>query len=115
MTDNFRSFVLPSDDPTGATYFDDVPLGRAGEPDEVGRTCVFPCSGEADYINGTTIEIDGGMLPGVLYEAGLETIIDLLQACLARCPRADRLTFRNWRQTADANPVVGVPSPSAWH
>ena len=25
-----------------------------------------------------TIEIDGGMLPGVLYEAGLKTITDLL-------------------------------------
>ena len=30
------------------------------------------------FINGTTIEIDGGMLPGVLYEAGLKTIEDLL-------------------------------------
>ncbi len=78
MTDNFRSFVLPADDPTGQDYFEDVPLHRAGEPDEVGRTCVFLCSGEADYINGTTIEIDGGMLPGVLYESGLKTITDLL-------------------------------------
>ncbi len=78
MTDNFRSFVLPANDPNGGEYFRKVPLGRAGEPDEVGRTCVFLCSGEADYINGTTIEIDGGMLPGVLYEAGLKTITDLL-------------------------------------
>jgi NAD(P)-dependent dehydrogenase (short-subunit alcohol dehydrogenase family) len=78
MTDNFRTFVLPPDDPTGDTYFRDLPLGRAGEPDEVGRACVFLCAGEADFINGTTIEIDGGMLPGVLYEAGLKTITDLL-------------------------------------
>lgn len=78
MTDNFRSFVLPADDPDGSDYFGNVPLGRAGEPDEVGRTCVFLCSGQADYINGTTIEIDGGMLPGVLYDAGLRTITDLL-------------------------------------
>ena len=35
-------------------------------------------NGAADFINGTTIEIDGGMLPGVLYEAGLKTITDLL-------------------------------------
>jgi hypothetical protein len=35
-------------------------------------------SGAADFVNGTTIEIDGGMLPGVLYEAGLKTITDLL-------------------------------------
>ncbi len=78
MTDNFRSFVLPGDDPEGAEYFAKLPLGRAGEPEEVGRTCVFLCSGQADNINGTTIEIDGGMLPGVLYEAGLKTITDLL-------------------------------------
>jgi len=78
MTDNFRSFVLPSDDPTGTEYFANVPMHRAGEPAEVGRTCVFLCSGQAEYINGTTIEIDGGMLPGVLYDAGLKTITDLL-------------------------------------
>ncbi len=77
MTDNFRAFVL-GDDPEGKEYFANVPLGRAGEPDEVGRTAVFLCSGQADYINGTTIEIDGGMLPGVLYDAGLKTITDLL-------------------------------------
>jgi NAD(P)-dependent dehydrogenase (short-subunit alcohol dehydrogenase family) len=78
MTDNFRSFVLPADDPAGSEYFANVPMHRAGEPAEVGRTCVFLCSGQADYINGTTIEIDGGMLPGVLYESGLKTITDLL-------------------------------------
>jgi NAD(P)-dependent dehydrogenase (short-subunit alcohol dehydrogenase family) len=78
ITENFRSFVLPKDDPTGAGYFVDVPLKRGGEPAEVGRTCVFLASGAADYINGTTIEIDGGMMPGVLYDAGLKTITDLL-------------------------------------
>jgi NAD(P)-dependent dehydrogenase (short-subunit alcohol dehydrogenase family) len=76
--DNFRNFVLPKDDPDGAEYFRNVPLKRAGEPAEVGRACVFLCSGAADFINGTTIEIDGGMLPGVLYESGLKTITDLL-------------------------------------
>jgi NAD(P)-dependent dehydrogenase (short-subunit alcohol dehydrogenase family) len=78
MTENFRSFVLPKDDPTGEKYFAAVPLRRAGEPAEVGRVCVFLAGGEADFINGTTIEHDGGMLPGVLYDAGLKTITDLL-------------------------------------
>ena len=78
MTDNFKSFVLPADDPTGEKYFAAIPLHRAGEPAEVGRAVVFLCSGTADFINGTTIEIDGGMLPGVLYDAGLKTITDLL-------------------------------------
>ncbi|HKI40715.1 MAG: SDR family oxidoreductase [Mycobacterium sp.] len=78
VTDNFRSFVLPKDDPTGEEYFAKIPLRRGGELDEVGRVCVFLAGGEADFINGTTIEIDGGMMPGVLYEAGLKTITDLL-------------------------------------
>lgn len=78
MTDNFKSFVLPKDDPAGERYFHAVPMHRAGEPAEVGRAVVFLCSGTADFINGTTIEIDGGMMPGVLYEAGLKTITDLL-------------------------------------
>lgn len=78
MTENFRSFVLPKDDPSGSRYFSDVPLQRGGEPEEVGRTCVFLAAGGADFINGTTIEHDGGMLPGVLYAAGLRTITDLL-------------------------------------
>jgi NAD(P)-dependent dehydrogenase (short-subunit alcohol dehydrogenase family) len=78
ITENFRAFVLPKDDPTGARYFDAVPMKRGGEPAEVGRTVVFLASGAADFINGTTIEVDGGMLPGVLYDAGLKTITDLL-------------------------------------
>lgn len=78
MTENFRSFVLPKDDPTGEKYFAAVPLRRAGEPAEVGRVCVFLAGGQADFVNGTTIECDGGMLPGVLYDAGLKTITDLL-------------------------------------
>jgi NAD(P)-dependent dehydrogenase (short-subunit alcohol dehydrogenase family) len=78
MTENFRSYVLPKDDPTGEKYFAAVPLRRAGDPAEVGRVCVFLASGVADFINGTTIEHDGGMLPGVLYDAGLKTITDLL-------------------------------------
>lgn len=80
MTDNFQAFVLPDDDPEGRAYFESVPLGRAGTPDEVGAACVFLCAGQADYINGTTIEIDGGLLPGMLYDAGRKTIEDLLAA-----------------------------------
>jgi NAD(P)-dependent dehydrogenase (short-subunit alcohol dehydrogenase family) len=78
ITENFRAFVLPKDDPTGSEYFANVPMKRGGEPAEVGRTVVFLASGTVDFINGTTIEIDGGMLPGVLYDAGLTTITDLM-------------------------------------
>lgn len=78
ITENFRALVLNDDDPTGTDYFVKIPMKRGGEPAEVGRTVVFLASGAADFVNGTTIEIDGGMLPGVLYEAGLKTITDLL-------------------------------------
>ena len=47
-------------------------------PRKWGRVRVFLASGQANLVNGTTIECDGGMLPGVLYEAGLKTITDLL-------------------------------------
>jgi NAD(P)-dependent dehydrogenase (short-subunit alcohol dehydrogenase family) len=78
ITENFRSFVLPQDDPEGEKYFAGIPLRRGGTAEEVGRVCVFLASGEADFVNGTTIEHDGGMLPGILYDAGLKTITDLL-------------------------------------
>lgn len=78
ITENFRAFVLPKDDPTGTEYFAKVPMKRGAEPAEVGRTVVFLASGTVDFINGTTIEIDGGMLPGVLYDAGLKTITELM-------------------------------------
>ncbi len=74
MTANFGSFVLPKDDPTGEKHFAAVPLQRAGEPEEVGRVCVFLAGGAADFVNDTTIEFDGG----VFYDAGLKTITDLL-------------------------------------
>jgi NAD(P)-dependent dehydrogenase (short-subunit alcohol dehydrogenase family) len=80
LTENFRRLVLGRGDPSGADYFANVPLRRAGEPGEVGAACVFLCSGEADIINGATIAMDGGMLPGVLYEPGIQPIREMLAA-----------------------------------
>ena len=79
-TENFRRIVLGKDDPDGAEYFKNLPLRRAGEPEEVGAAAVFLCSGAADVINGATILMDGGMLPGVLYEPGIEPIRQMLAA-----------------------------------
>ena len=52
--------------------------GGPANPPRSGARASSCARGEADYINGTTIEIDGGMLPGVLYDAGFKTITDLL-------------------------------------
>lgn len=59
IAENFQSFVLSKDDPAGNECFANIPLRRGGKPAEVGRTCVFLASGAADFIIGTTIEIDG--------------------------------------------------------
>jgi NAD(P)-dependent dehydrogenase (short-subunit alcohol dehydrogenase family) len=79
LTENFRRLALGSPE-RAADYFANVPLRRAGEPEEVGNAVVFLCSGAADIIDGTTIEMDGGMLPGVLYEPGLKPIREMLAA-----------------------------------
>jgi NAD(P)-dependent dehydrogenase (short-subunit alcohol dehydrogenase family) len=77
ITDNFRNFVLGKEE-RAEDYFRNVPIRRGGVPEEVGDTVVFLCTGRVDVINGTTIEMDGGMLPGVLYETGLEPIRAML-------------------------------------
>jgi len=87
-TANFERLVLGRDgEKGGGDYFANVPLRRAGTPEEVGRTIRFLCSGDVDVINGTTIEMDGGMLPGVLYEPGLAPIREMLEAAGERTRR----------------------------
>jgi glucose 1-dehydrogenase len=38
-----------------------VPYKRIGEPEDIGKVAVFLASDLADYINGTSIFVDGGM------------------------------------------------------
>jgi len=37
-----------------------IPLGRAGEPEDVGRAAAFLCSDDAGWITGKILRIDGG-------------------------------------------------------
>ncbi len=39
-----------------------IPYGRVGDPDDIGKVAVWLASDESDYITGTTIFADGGML-----------------------------------------------------
>jgi glucose 1-dehydrogenase len=39
-----------------------IPYKRAGEPDDIGKVAVWLASDESDYVTGTTVFADGGML-----------------------------------------------------
>lgn len=53
-------FVL--DDPEAKHAVEsEIPLGRMGQPDEIAATVAWAASGEASYLTGTTIVVDGGM------------------------------------------------------
>ena len=43
-----------------------VPLGRYGQPDEFGRTAAFLLSDAAAYITGASVQVDGGLVKGLL-------------------------------------------------
>ena len=44
----------------------EIPLRRAGEPEEVAALVAWLCSDEARYVTGTTVLIDGGMAQQVI-------------------------------------------------
>ncbi len=45
-----------------ASWADDVPLGRVGDPMELGDTVAYLSSERASYVSGTALPIDGGRL-----------------------------------------------------
>lgn len=50
--------------PAGQAKVASIPLGRIATPDEVASIVAFLCSEEAGYINGATINCNGGMYCG---------------------------------------------------
>ena len=44
----------------------EIPLGRAGKPEEFADLVVFLASERASYITGTAIQIDGGVVRSLL-------------------------------------------------
>ncbi len=47
-------------------WIEEVPAGRFGEPEEVAKLAAFLASEDAGFINGVTIQIDGGAVRFVL-------------------------------------------------
>jgi len=53
---------LPSEWPDGYSRFlKKVPLGRLGEPEDIGDACVFLASDAARWISGANLIVDGGI------------------------------------------------------
>ncbi len=42
-----------------------IPMKRAGKPEEIGKLAVFLASSDSDYVTGSTYEMDGGLMRNV--------------------------------------------------
>jgi len=66
LTDRTRSIAGPIAELAGVSLQEQLernaaglPMGRYGEASEIGALCAFLCSGQAGYISGQTIVVDG--------------------------------------------------------
>ncbi len=49
--------------------YQDIPLQRISEPEEVARVSLFLASDDASYVTGEEIKVDGGLLIGRYYDS----------------------------------------------
>ncbi|MFL6709604.1 MAG: SDR family NAD(P)-dependent oxidoreductase [Massilia sp.] len=57
---------LAGDDPAAQQglldmFATQIPMGRVGDPDEIGKVAVFLASDDASFVNGTELFVDGGI------------------------------------------------------
>jgi 3-oxoacyl-[acyl-carrier protein] reductase len=73
LTDRLRGpFIEPArqagidvDDLARAEVAKEVPLGRVGEPSDMGGLVAFLCSDAASYLTGLSVAVDGGRMRGI--------------------------------------------------
>ena len=53
--------VTGGDEEAKAAFLSTIPLGRAGDPDEIADAIVFIASDRAGFLSGQTIFLDGGL------------------------------------------------------
>ena len=73
LTDRLRSAISSRAQATGksieqalAESSSDVPLGRIGDPHEMANVIVFLASEAASYVSGVSIQVDGGLIRGLM-------------------------------------------------
>jgi 2-dehydro-3-deoxy-D-gluconate 5-dehydrogenase len=59
---NGNGAVIEATADAAAAMLSRIPLGRMGEPDDIGRVALFLASDAAAYMTGTTLFVDGGYL-----------------------------------------------------
>lgn len=62
MADTDMTARIAHDPKFKEKYLERIPMGRFGQPEEIGPAVVFLASDESSYITGQTLCIDGGMV-----------------------------------------------------
>jgi 3-oxoacyl-[acyl-carrier protein] reductase len=65
LTDRLTSLYGGDEAATRANAMTGVPMGRVGDPPDMGNAITYLCSEQAGYITGVTLQVDGGLTSGL--------------------------------------------------